>query len=232
MGAGRKELQNRTFYWQHTPYSDLTTLTGMLWKGATHNSWKCPHKPTVHPNSCHFHSGTIPLLLHHRNYFRLPGPWRRSYLTSWPCWARTPPALRDLSEGPGTSPSVRKKDIKRMESTGGAEPAGPEMPYVLPGPGNEPLPPAGMAQIPAWALLMPARHLQHRDKELWMCSSQGKSCHQRQEGEQHRQDEKRDVPEGWGRAGTSYRRGRATKCYWTGVFKRCLEASLSWSITE
>lgn len=72
-----------------------------------------------------------------------------SYSTSWPHLARTPLADRDLSEGPGTSPSVRKKDIKGLQWTGGAEPAGPGMPYGLPGPGNEPVPPAGMAEIPA-----------------------------------------------------------------------------------
>lgn len=193
----------------------------------------------VHPNSCHFHNGTIPLLLHHWNYFRLPGPWRRIYSTSWPHLGRTPLADRELRKGlehPQVWGRKTSKGCNGQEPLSlrdqGSELPGAGMPYVLPGPGNEPVPPAGMAEIPAWALPMPAQHLQHGDKELCMCSSRGKPRHQRQEGQQHRGEERRGVPEGLGRAGNSYRKGRAAKSYWTGVFKRCLQASPSWSIIE
>lgn len=105
------------------------------------------------------------------------------YSTSWPHLAKTPLAGRDLSEGPGTSPSCWgwKKDIKGLKSPGAA---GSRDAICAAWPRKQTRASHRDGSGPAWALLTPARPLQHGEKQLWMWSSRGTSCHQRQEGEQ------------------------------------------------
>lgn len=58
------------------PFTDLIRLTGTLWKGAIHSSWKYPQKKwLIHPSSRYLHNGSILLLLHYQHRSRLPAPW-------------------------------------------------------------------------------------------------------------------------------------------------------------